>query len=68
MKIALLVTILWLVANCLQAKIVFHSNRDGNWEVYVMRSDGAPHEWNPLLPVSPQGLVPTRWGEIKTTQ
>ncbi len=29
-------------------------------------TDIAPHEWNPLLPVSPQGLVPTRWGEIKS--
>ena len=25
----------------------------------------SPHEWNPRLPVSPQGLTPTRWGEIK---
>ena len=29
-------------------------------------SDGAPHEWNPRLPVSPQGLTPKRWGEIKS--
>ena len=28
----------------------------------------APREWNPLLPVSPQDLTPTLWGEIKTTQ
>ena len=29
-------------------------------------SDGSPHEWNPRLPVSPQGLAPKRWGEIKS--
>ncbi len=28
--------------------------------------DFAAHEWNPRLSVSPQGLVPTRWGEIKS--
>ncbi len=27
-------------------------------------TDIAPHEWNPLLPVSPQGLVPKRWGRL----
>ena len=30
--------------------------------------DAGPHEWNPLLSVSPQELIPTRWGEIKTTR
>ena len=29
--------------------------------------DAAPHEWDPRLPVSPQGLAPTRWGEIKSS-
>ena len=29
-------------------------------------SDTFPQEWNPLLPVSPQGMVPKRWGEIKS--
>ena len=28
--------------------------------------DFAAREWNPRLSVSPQGLVPTRWGEIKS--
>ncbi len=28
--------------------------------------DFAAHEWNPRLSISPQGLVPTRWGEIKS--
>ena len=28
--------------------------------------DSAPHEWNPRLSVSPLGLVPKRWGEIKS--
>ena len=31
-------------------------------------ADTAPREWNPLLPVSPRGLGPTRWGEIKSHQ
>ena len=29
-------------------------------------TDARAHEWNPLLPVLPQRLVPTRWGEIKS--
>ena len=29
-------------------------------------SDTFPQEWNPLLPVSPRGVVPKRWGEIKS--
>ena len=29
-------------------------------------SDTFPQEWNPLLPVAPRGLAPTRWGEIKS--
>ena len=31
-----------------------------------LASDLAPNEWNPRLPVSPLGLVPKRWGEIKS--
>ena len=52
----------------------------GNWDIYRFRlrdrqliqltdhpaKDSSPHEWNSRLPVSPQGLVPTRWGEIKS--
>lgn len=41
MRIIILVACLWWVAtNSLHAKIVFHSNRDGNWEIYTMNSDG----------------------------
>lgn len=55
--------------------------KDGNnWEIYRFRlqdgqltqltnhpqDDLGPHEWDSRLPVSPQGLAPTRWGEIKT--
>ena len=29
-------------------------------------SDVFPQEWNPLLPVSPRGMAPTRWGAIKS--
>ena len=50
------------------------------WDIYRFRlldgqliqltnhpaSDTSPNEWNPLLPVSPQGLTPKRWGEIKS--
>ena len=32
------------------------------------RADTAPQEWNPLMSVSPQELIPTRWGEIKATR
>ena len=53
---------------------------DNNWEIYRFRfqdgqltrltnhpqDDLGPHEWDPRLPVSPQGLAPTRWGEIKS--
>lgn len=31
-------------------------------------NNGAPREWNSLLSVSPQDLIPTRWGEIKTAK
>ena len=52
----------------------------GSWNIYrfrldtheliqltdEFRGDLGPQERNPRLPVSPQGLVPTRWGEIKS--
>ena len=62
--------------------ILFAGKRDGdNWDLYRFhlrderltrltdhrRNDIAPHEWNPRLPVAPQGLAPKRWGEIKGT-
>ncbi len=50
------------------------------WDIYRFRlsdghltqltdhpaSDSIPSEWNSRLPVSPQGLAPKRWGEIKS--
>ena len=60
--------------------LLFSGKRGKDWNIYRFRladhvliqltdtpgSDIAAHEWNPLLPVSPQELVPTRWGEIKS--
>ena len=59
--------------------ILFTGKKDNQSNIYRFRldnhsliqltdnpgSDVAPQEWNPLLPVSPQGLAPKRWGEIK---
>ena len=36
----ILAACLWLVTSPLWGKIVFDSNRDGNWEIYTMNSDG----------------------------
>ena len=41
MRITLLVACLWLATSTLNAKIVFHSKRDGGHEIYTMNSDGA---------------------------
>ena len=52
----------------------------GEWNIYRFRlpdgpliqltdhpaTDGGAREWNPALSVSPRGVVPTRWGEIKS--
>ena len=40
MRITLLVVSLWLVTSPLWGKIVFHSNRAGNVDIYTMESDG----------------------------
>ena len=40
-RIVLLVASLWLVTSSLHAKIVFESNRAGNYEIYTMNSDGS---------------------------
>ena len=40
MRTLILVTCLWLATSPLYGKIVFYSNRDGNYEIYTMRSDG----------------------------
>ena len=37
----ILVACLWLATNTLEAKIVFHSARGGNAEIYTMKSDGS---------------------------
>lgn len=37
----ILVACLWLATNTLEAKIVFHSTRGGNAEIYTMNSDGS---------------------------
>ena len=60
--------------------ILFTHEAFGNEDIYRYRldnqkliqltdhpaKDSSPHEWNPRLPVSPQGLTPKRWGEIKS--
>ena len=63
--------------------ILFAGRKAGEkWDIYRFRlsdhqliqltdhpaSDGFPQEWNPLLPVSPQGLAPKRWGKIKSNR
>ncbi len=40
MRIIILVACLWLATSPLHGKIVFYSNRDGNYEIYTMKSDG----------------------------
>lgn len=60
--------------------ILFTHEAFGNEDIYRYRldnqkliqltdhpaKDSSPHEWNPRLLVLPQGLVPKRWGEIKS--
>ena len=41
MRMVMLVVSLWLVTSPLWGKIVFHSKRDGNHEIYTMHSDGS---------------------------
>ena len=41
MRIVLFVACFWLATSLLHAKIVFHSDRDGNVEIYKMKSDGS---------------------------
>ncbi len=40
-QISTLVACLWLATSSLQGKIVFHSDRGGNWDIYTMNSDGS---------------------------
>ena len=40
MRTLLLVTCLWLATSTLWGKIVFYTDRDGNWEIYTMAADG----------------------------
>jgi Tol biopolymer transport system component len=61
-------------------RIAFSSNRDRNWEIYVMNPDGAnpinltnhpawdsQASWEPVptLSVSPKGGLVTLWGKVK---
>ena len=60
--------------------ILFSGKKALRWNIFRFRLDThkliqltdnmgdnkGPHEWNPWLSVSPQGLVPKRWGEIKS--
>ncbi|RKU07867.1 hypothetical protein C6502_16020 [Candidatus Poribacteria bacterium] len=41
MRIVMFVVCLWLATSPLYGKIVFHSTRDGNTEIYKMSSDGS---------------------------
>ncbi len=40
MRIVILVACFWFATNTLESKIVFYSDRDGNYEIYTMNSDG----------------------------
>ena len=40
-QIYILMICFWLATSSLQSKIVFHSDRGGNWDVYTMNSDGS---------------------------
>ena len=60
-------------------RIAFYSNRDGNWEIYVMDTDGGNQQnltnhpeadedpaWlNSPFSVSPSGKKFTMWGRLK---
>ena len=62
-----------------QAQITFASRRDGNWEIYVMDTDGGnqqnltnhpeadedPAWFNSPFSVSPAGKKFTMWGRLK---
>ena len=68
-----------IVAVDAQAQIAFVSDRDGNFEIYVMDADGGNqrnltnnphHDWGPawlnsLFSVSPVGEQFTMWGWLK---
>ena len=61
-------------------KSILIAAKIGIWDIYRFRlsdrqlvqltnnpaTDFGANEWNPRLPVSPQGLAPTSWGEIKS--
>ena len=63
-------------------KSILIAAKIGIWDIYRFRlsdrqlvqltnspaTDFGANEWNPSLPVSPQGLAPKRWGEIKTNR
>ena len=41
MRIVILVACLWVATPPLWGKIVFYSDRDGNYEIYTMNADGS---------------------------
>lgn len=41
----ILVACLWLATNTLEAKIVFHSKRFGDYDIYTIDSDGSNWKW-----------------------
>ena len=45
MRIIILATCLWLTTSTLESKIVFHSNRHGDYDIYTMDSDGSNRKW-----------------------
>ena len=64
-----------------EKSILITARQEGKeWDIYRFRlsdgqltrltdhpaSDSSPNEWNPRLPVSPQGLIPKCWGAIKS--
>ena len=56
MRIVMFVVCLWLTTSPLYGKIVFHSTRDGNNEIYKMKSDGSNQirlTFNPASDSSP---------------
>ena len=77
--VALILTTL-LIAVDTQAQIAFESNREGNWEIYVMGADGGNHRnltnkpiaqdrqpawYRPAFAVAPADRTFTMWGWLK---
>ena len=77
--VVVLVLTLLMVCVDAQARIAFSSDREGNWEIYVMDADGGNQQnftnhpdgdWSPAwlntpFSVSPTGKQFTIWGRLK---